>query len=99
LQQGVSRYAQKFNITSDLIVPLSVMVWVHQALYKLDFVERFCSTPEDAERLMPQVHPLVMFSDNQCQNLEILAANRNAYVLSQIVAPTHEEQYVSDPVA
>jgi hypothetical protein len=99
LQQGVSRYVQKFNITPDLIVPLSVIVWVHQALYKLDFVEGFASTPGDADRLMPLVHPLTIFRENHCQNLEILAANRNAYVLSQIVAPTHEEQYVSAPVA
>ncbi len=80
LRQGTRRYAESLSIAPNLMTYLSVMAWVQHALQKADYVSQFAKTPDETEALMARVHHITIVKNNQCCNLEILAAERSQYI-------------------
>ena len=81
LQEGVRYYAQCLDIPESLVLHLSVMTWVLHALQKADYVSRYATSEEETQQLMARVHHITIIENNQCLNLEILAAERDAYIM------------------
>lgn len=81
LQNGVRRYTQSLNLDPGLLTYLSVMTWVHHALYKADFINQVAISEDDAQQLMKTAYPITIVDRDQCLNLEILAAHRDRYII------------------
>jgi len=81
LQQGAHKYAKSMNLDASMLMPLSVMTWVFHALHKANYVKRFAKN--NTEILMQRVQPITIINNNQCLNLEILAAEKHNYIFKE----------------
>ena len=84
LQQGVQCYAKHWGLEPRVLLPLSAITWIRHALKKADYIQRFARSEEDASRMLVHDHHLTMIDHNQCLNLELLAQNRDQYIIDQI---------------
>ena len=65
------------RVGRDDIMPLSVMAWVTYANRKREALGAGAGAPA-----APTHRPLVVFEDDRCLNLELLARHRGDYVLA-----------------
>jgi len=83
IREAVSWYLEKLGVKTDLTLPLSIIVWVIYANQKQ--VELGGEAIGKEGRIKVGEHlPLIIVEDNYCMNLEILAENRNRYILNYI---------------
>ncbi len=75
IRDSAAAYARRLGIPPDLLLPLSTVAWVAQANRKHDALAAGGDARVD--------WPLVMIENHACLNLEILAENRERYLLSQ----------------
>jgi len=81
IRESVSWYMGKLGIKTDLVLSLSVIVWVLYANGKQQLIE-ISDKGKGAGSEQPEPFPLIMFENNKCLNLEILAENREGYILN-----------------
>lgn len=81
IRQSVAWYMQKLGIKADLVLPLSIMAWVLYANAKRAILEETQAIVRDGSK-SSQTLPLIMIEDDYCLNLEMLAENRDGYILN-----------------